>query len=716
MKKTGFSAILLFFCFTFSAFSERITLPINAEETGRETPVDFTVDWDENWFSTTPSNQYNHGIARMACILSEVSYVNESADPQLTQIKNVFRKLGVPDSKMEFHYDIDYNAAGFGNNQVAFSFASKEITLKGGVKKTLVFVVIRGTPFSANEWISNVNVADSSRKETLVHEGFFLAETKVHKEFIYYLLKMKINPDESYFLITGHSRGAAVANLMGANLVEEGYFKPENLFIYTFATPNVSQEEKTEDARYDFIWNIVSPEDIVPTVPMRKGNWNFKKFGNTRVFANRWNVPKDVYEDSYIPRINEIYQRLMERPYYPFETGYFIPMMITRLLTKVYPKISKYYKSSFSLRKESEKIFWSIFNPKKLEKNGKKNTSSFEKLLQRLNKATDGLVDYSSYAFLDMHICTNYLSWMLALEEDEVFSEKLCSVLIIRGPYESAVFDSNNELVLRIIDGMPQFKAIKLPIVAVPTPAGVIIGVPSCDEYTVVVYKDSLIPTIIPTKIEHYSTEGYVTEICPKKNLYPHKGMAYSFKIGERTATETQIEPHKSRSKATKQFIKEAKLKQQDVFRFQPEATLDTDQRFELGARMGTQMIHGDVLVGQSFADFGSAFVINAGIGHEETLVDRVLVDFAAYGKVLVATGSLDKGESRFNFVPSLRLSISYKPLHRQSLFVSGVFDFRIDGFNDKAFASDVRNTNFGTLYLSDDVGVVPSIRFGIRF
>ena len=711
MKRCIFS-IFFVFCISTTAFCERITLPVNAEETGREKPVDITLDWDETWFLTNLSNKYHHGIARMACILSEVAYVNETTDPELNQIKNVYRKLGAVDSSQDFHYDIDYNAAGIGNNQVAFSFASKEIkTAKG--KKNLVFVVIRGTPFSANEWISNVNVADSSRDETLVHEGFFLAETQVHKALIYYLLKMKINPEESYFLISGHSRGAAVANLLGANLVDEGFFKPENLFVYTFACPNVSQEDKTSDAKYGFIWNIVSPEDIVPTVPMRKGNWNFKKYGNTRVFANRWNTSEEVFENDYIPRINMYYYLLMERDYYPFDTGYYIPMMVTRLLIKLYPKIKKYYGSSFGFRKQAEKIFWSVFAPNKPEK---ANSSSKNRILEFVNKSTGGLVDYSSFAFLDMHLCSNYLSWLLALEENEVYSEKLCSVLIIKGPYESAVFNSKDEVVLRIIDGVPQFKTIKVPVIAVPSTVGVIIGVPSCEEYTVVVYKDSLVPTMIPTKIEHYDAEGYITEICPKKRIYPHKGMAYSFKIGAQTAEEKTINAKKSHSKETRQFIKQAKLKQQDVFRFQPEFTLDTDLSFEVGARMGTQMFHGDVLTGQSFTDFGSSVAINAGIGHEETLVDRLLIDFAAYGKVLLATGDLEKGERRFNFVPSARISLSYKPLHRESLFVSGVFDFHINGFNDKAFSSDVRNTNFGTINISDNVGVVPSIRFGIRF
>lgn len=715
-KQICFFKLVLFFLFSSSAFAAKVTFPVNSETIPFENPVPVSLDWDEGWFKKYSPFEYHHDVARVACLLSEIAYTNVQIDPELNQIKNVYKAMGIKNSSMEFHYDLDYDAAGLGSNQVAFSFASKEVDEIGsnGKKKHLVFVVIRGTPFEANEWISNVNVADSSRKETLLHEGFFLAETQVHKAFIYYLLKMQINPDESYFLISGHSRGAAIANLLGANLLDEGFFRAENLFVYTFASPNISQEAKTSDEKYNYIWNIVNPEDIVPTVPMRKGDWNFRKYGNTKVFANRWNTSEEIFEENYIPRINKYFRYFMDKDYCPFNTGFFIPAMMTKILVKLYPSIKRYYGSSFGLRQFAEKILWSSFAPSK--KGEKKSKTTLERVFDYANKKTEGLVDYSSQALLDMHICTSYLSWLLALEDDELYSEKMCSILIIKGPYESAIFNSKNEVVLRIIDGMPQFKSMKVPVIAVPSPIGVIIGVPSCEEFLTVVYKDSLIPTMIPTKIEHYDAEGYITEICPKKCLFPHKGMAYHFTIGETTALNSRITAHKSHNKITRKFIKQAKLKQQDVFRVQPEFTIDTDFRFEGGLRLGTQMIHGNILTGQSLTDFGSSLAINMGLGHEETLVDRIMIDIAAYGKFLIATGDLEENENRFNFIPSARFTLSYKPLHRQAFFVSGVFDFAINGFNNKAFASDVRNTNFGSIYLSEGVDVIPSIRFGIRF
>ena len=64
----------------FFSFAAQITLPVNAEETGYDEPVDITVEWDETIFAKQSPAEYNHSIARMACILSEVSYVNPKKD------------------------------------------------------------------------------------------------------------------------------------------------------------------------------------------------------------------------------------------------------------------------------------------------------------------------------------------------------------------------------------------------------------------------------------------------------------------------------------------------------------------------------------------------------------------------------------------------------------------------------------------------------------
>lgn len=728
------------FCLTkLIVAAETVILPINSEETGFETPVEIPFEWNEHWFGGNSPSVYNHGLAKISAALSEVSYVNLKTDPDLNQLKNVYKKLGVPEKNMEFHYQLDYKAPGLEKDQAAFSIASKEINSAKG-KRTLIFLTIRGTPYSAPEWISNVNVADSTHEPTLIHEGFFRTQTLIQKALIYYLLKRKIDPDTTYFLITGHSRGAALSNLLGAQLADQGYFDTENIYVYTFAAPNVSQQEKVSDPKYNFIWNIINPEDIVPTVPLKINNkkkeWNYGKFGQSKVFANYWNTNPEIYTNEYIPKVNKYFSQIMHREYYPFKTGTYIPSLVTRLLSSLYPTVNDYYDAPISLREQAEKIFYKIYpeesentensaqeeqnlEPEKntqTEKETKKDRGLFATIGKSINKSTGGFLDYSEFAFFDMHCCSNYLSWLLALDETRAFSDEKSSRLVIHGAYECAIFDCHGNMVLKIADGIPKIKSIKIPILAVPFPTGTVIGFPSSQSYSVVIYKDSILPTPIPLKIEHYDAEGYVTEICPKKYVYPHKGIAYTFIVGKETLGQEKISAVKNNSKITKTLVKAGKLKQQDVFRIMPEVSVDTDGLFEGGIRVGSRRVHGSVLTGQSLSDLGKSINLNFGIGHEETLISRTLLDFSINGKFLWAFSDIENGDHRFNFVPEARISLEFKPLRRFSAFISGVFDFHIEDFNDTAFYNEVRDNNFGTISFSNSVDLHPSVRFGLRF
>ena len=378
---------------------------------------------------------------------------------------------------------------------------------------------------------------------------------KIHNEKTFTIFDRKVGRRESVEeqhkkKKTGSAKKAALSNLLGAQLADQGYFDTENIYVYTFAAPNVSQQEKVSDPKYNFIWNIINPEDIVPTVPLKtsgkKKEWNYGKFGQSKVFANYWNTdPFFIFTitDEYIPGVNKYFSQIMRRDYYPFKTGTYIPSLVTRILSDLYHNVNEFYDAPISLRNQAEKIFYKIY-PEETElenteaeetekeenhKEQKKDRGLFATIGKSINKSTGGFLDYSEFAFFDMHCCSNYLSWLLALDENKAFSDKKSSRLIIHGAYECAVFDSQENMVLKIADGIPKLKSIKIPILAVPFPYGTVIGFPSNQNYSVVIYKDSILPTPIPLKIEHYDEEGYVTEVCPKKYVYPHKGIAYTF-------------------------------------------------------------------------------------------------------------------------------------------------------------------------------------------
>ena len=181
-KKLFFlSAVILTFSESSPLFARKVTLPVHGLMVASPTPVPIEVEWDENWFLQSKTSEYNHKIARIAVLLSEISYVLVEKNPESNEMLRTYRELGFKDSDIEWNYILDYTAKDSGNNQVAFSFAKKIIQSNEG-SKTLILAALRGTPLSANEWISNINISDSTHKNVAIHEGFEKTATN-HVQF-----------------------------------------------------------------------------------------------------------------------------------------------------------------------------------------------------------------------------------------------------------------------------------------------------------------------------------------------------------------------------------------------------------------------------------------------------------------------------------------------------------------------------------------------------
>lgn len=137
-------------------------------------------------------------------------------------------------------------------------------------KDGVLLAVIRGT--KDEEWYSNFYVGEGAE-----HAGFSKAADLVLENITDYISRHGIKPEETEAFVTGHSRGAAVANMATARLIDSKTFK--NISAYTFACPNTTTVETAQNEKYGSIVNIINPQDFICYIPLPQ--WGYTRYGQT---------------------------------------------------------------------------------------------------------------------------------------------------------------------------------------------------------------------------------------------------------------------------------------------------------------------------------------------------------------------------------------------------------------------------------------------------
>lgn len=261
---------------------------IMATNYGSQKTATVPAEWNDVWF-TQPATTYNHKLATTAAILSGAVYVdNAKGDKGSGSIESALEKFGF--DKI-LPYDFNYAYTGltelpvFGNNgAVSFCLAVKEIENKpesGPVY--LLAIIVQGTTgsFIDGEWLNNLRMGLGTE-----HSGFLAASTRLNEVFADYTGTLReqgylLNAGNTKYFLTGHSRGAAVANLTAALLSKR--MGSNNVYAYTFATPTVSKSAQTNG--YENIFNIVNADDFVPKLPP---TWlGYSRYGIDLVLPSR---------------------------------------------------------------------------------------------------------------------------------------------------------------------------------------------------------------------------------------------------------------------------------------------------------------------------------------------------------------------------------------------------------------------------------------------
>ena len=273
------------------------------------------LTFDSSLFETD-SAFYNHELCRYASRI--VVNSNRNIIKTLMSLKNNFGAFA----------DTNYFAYNTDRDEENFFIVHYDISVEGKKYRTLV-VCLSGS--TSEQWNSNFDPYGLERKQSyagdsekgVTHLGFADA-----RDYVYGYLKNYIDQYCSSYdiklLITGHSRGAAAANLLAAKIIKEKSISgksidEKNVYTYTFATPNNTSAPDLKDPMYDRIFNIVNPEDLI--TKLMPSAWGFCKYGTTYSFVSKSNCEPISYNYEYLAAMNTYYSNCFNSEYINFNEG-----------------------------------------------------------------------------------------------------------------------------------------------------------------------------------------------------------------------------------------------------------------------------------------------------------------------------------------------------------------------------------------------------------
>lgn len=305
--------------------------------------------WDDAWFDGDP-RVYNHDLARASSVLAALAYAEsgfyQSGSKTPPYMENVLHQLGfdmVETGSYRFRSEVVDEALDVMTQQsdgVAYGLARKELMpAPDGTPRELIAVSVRGS--YGSEWLSNFNLGAgeaAAAAEALAdershdHTGYQVAALEILGELDAWVDEADARGAEVSVLLTGHSRGGAVAGLLAAMLDDRAAAgtgedarteadaaaqapmqRVPRVFAYTFASPRTTLNARGNDARYGNIFNIVNPADLVTNLPLE--SWGYVRYGvdvplpslDDEGFGERFAAMQDAFEhltggrDSYDP-------------------------------------------------------------------------------------------------------------------------------------------------------------------------------------------------------------------------------------------------------------------------------------------------------------------------------------------------------------------------------------------------------------------------------
>lgn len=347
---------------------------------------ELSLDWGDTLFHA-PATNYEHRLARLGIALSMMEYaegrfVNSEYSEVVPRVEGdktwqsvyteedkaasyafrTLRSMGFADEDIANYFYRDEQRAN-SYDTCAFTLACKDIALEDGSTVPLVMVLVRGTAANA-EWVGNFNVSNEEKDDIGYHESFMKASGEIALALQDFLKGRNIDSTDVKYFLTGHSRGGSVANIQAAALSKT--VGGENVYAYTFASPNGVSQDVMEGEDFDNIINIVNPEDLVTKAPLSK--WGYARYGVSLCTPSKSNSSE--YTRQYLPVMRQYFAQYSSNElYHPYLTGTIASNEAVDAVFSLSPSIAGFYGRLYGLpgfnlidKHQTDVLEWTSFH------------------------------------------------------------------------------------------------------------------------------------------------------------------------------------------------------------------------------------------------------------------------------------------------------------------------------------------------------------------
>ncbi len=237
--------------------------------------------YSDDYF-TQSSYEYNPHLATLSCCMAAsaigTTAKTSAGKPDYSKFDSNLKDFLTKAGFTSYYSNEDYTSKPT-KDSIGYAFAKKTIK-QGDQDYTLVAINMRNAMYE-KEWYNNFQLGTDG-----IHKGFKTDGDKIFDALESYLEANGIT-DNLKLWFAGYSKGSGIANYLGYKLDDFNYISSiniprEDIFVYTFGTPNITTSGDYQKNKFRNIFNVYSPYDLVSKVVPEQ--WNWHKYGVNVLF------------------------------------------------------------------------------------------------------------------------------------------------------------------------------------------------------------------------------------------------------------------------------------------------------------------------------------------------------------------------------------------------------------------------------------------------